>query len=98
MDLKKLLIYDFHHSYIKSRYICDVRLLFTDTYNLVCETKTDDVYEYFYEDRGFFDFKGNTIDEFVWSNWRMYLLTMGDNKETKKAKVVNKILLTAYDI
>ena len=41
-------MHEFHYKYIKRKY--NAKLLFTDTNSLVYETKTDDVYEHFYED------------------------------------------------
>ena len=43
LDLSKLLMYEFHYKYIKSKF--DAKLLFTDTDSLVYEIKTKDVYE-----------------------------------------------------
>ena len=54
LDLSKLLMYEFHYKYIKSK--LDANLLFTDTDTLVYEIKTEDVYESFYEDKNLFDF------------------------------------------
>ena len=47
-------MYEFHYKYIKSKF--DAKLLFTDTDSLVYETKTEDVYETFYQDKKLFDF------------------------------------------
>ena len=49
LDLSKLLMYEFHYKYIKSKF--DAKLLLTDTDSLVCEIKPEDVYEDFYEDK-----------------------------------------------
>ena len=49
LDLSKLLMYEFHYKYIKSKF--DGKLLFTDTDSLVYEIKTKDVYEDFYQDK-----------------------------------------------
>ena len=54
LDLSKLLMYEFHYKYIKSK--LDAKLLFTDTDSLVFEIKTEDVYEDFYGDKNLFDF------------------------------------------
>ena len=46
LDLSKLLMYDFHFSYMLKK--CDkknIKLMFTDTDSLCYEIKTDDVYE-----------------------------------------------------
>ena len=53
LDLSKLLIYEFHYKFIKSKF--DAKLLFTDTGSLVYEVKTEDVYEDFCLDKNFFD-------------------------------------------
>ena len=54
LDLSKLLMYEFHYKYIKSKF--DAKLLFTDTDSLVYEIKTKDVYEDFYQVKNLFDF------------------------------------------
>ena len=54
LDLSKLLMYEFHYKYIKSK--SDAKLLFTDTDSLVYKIKTEDVYEDFYQDKNLFDF------------------------------------------
>ena len=46
LGLSKLLMYEFHYKYIKSKF--DANLLFTDTESLVYEIKIKDVYEDFY--------------------------------------------------
>ena len=54
LDLSKLLMYEFHYKYIKSKF--DAKLLFTDTASLFYAIKSEDVYEYFYQDKTLFDF------------------------------------------
>ena len=54
LDLSKLLMYEFHSKYIKSKF--DAKFLFTDTDSLVYEIKAVDVYEDFYRDKNLFDF------------------------------------------
>ena len=48
LDLSKLLMYEFHYKYIKTKY--NAKLLFTDTGSLVYEIETKDVYEDFLEE------------------------------------------------
>ena len=47
-------MYEFHYKDIKSKF--DAKLLFTDTGSLVYETKTEDGYEDFYQNKNLFDF------------------------------------------
>ena len=53
-DLSKLLMYQFHYKFIKSKF--DTKLLITDTDSLVYEIKTKNVYEDFYQDKNVFGF------------------------------------------
>ena len=53
-DFSKLLMYEFHYEYIKSKF--DAKSLFTDTDSLVYEIKTEDLYEDAYSDKDLFDF------------------------------------------
>ena len=43
LDLSKVLMYEFHYDYIKNKYANNSRLLFTDTYGLMYEIKTEDI-------------------------------------------------------
>ena len=54
LQLSKYFMCGFHYNYIKRKF--NAKLLFTDTDSLVCEVKTDDVYEDFYRDKHLFDF------------------------------------------
>ena len=58
LDLSKLLMYEFHYKYSKSKY--NIKLFFTDTDSLVDEIEIDNVYEDFYEDKYLFDFSNYT--------------------------------------
>ena len=55
-ELRKLLMYEFHYGYIKSKNDNISKLLLTDTGSLMYESKTDDVYETFSSDKEMFDF------------------------------------------
>ena len=57
LDLLKMLLYDFHYSYIKQKYP-DLTLLFTDTDSFTYQIRTDNVYEDFYADKHLFNFSG----------------------------------------
>ena len=53
-------MYEFHYKYIGSKF--DDKLLFTDTDSLVYKTKTNDVYEDFYQDKNLFDFSDYSLN------------------------------------
>ena len=56
LKLSKVLMYEFHYHCIKNKYGNNSRLLFTDTYSLMYEIKTADVYKDFSNDKEMFDF------------------------------------------
>ena len=56
LELSKVLMYQFHYDYIRSKYGNKSRLLFTDTDNLIYEIKTEGVYENFSNNKEMFDF------------------------------------------
>ena len=55
LELRKVLMYEFHYDYMKNKYGNNSRLLFTDTDSLVYEIKTEDLYEDFSNDKEIFD-------------------------------------------
>ena len=55
LDLSKMLMYDFHYSYIKKKYNNRARLLFTDMDSLTYEIEAEDVYKEFWNDKDMFD-------------------------------------------
>ena len=70
LDLSKLLMYEFHYKYIKSKF--DAKLLFTDTDSLVYEIKTENVYEDFYGDKNLFDFSDSPLSSLIQLIKRLY--------------------------
>ena len=60
LDLSKLLMYEFHYKYIKSKF--GVKLWLMDTDSLVYEVKTEYVYEDFYQGKNLFDFGDYPLD------------------------------------
>ena len=55
LDLSKTLMYDFHYNYIKKKYGCNAKLLFTDTDSLTYEIEADNAYQDFFNDKDKFD-------------------------------------------
>ena len=49
-------MYEFHYDYIENKYDNKSKLLFTDTDNLIYETKAEDVYKDFRSNKEMFDF------------------------------------------
>ena len=47
---------EFYYDYIKNKFGNKSRLLFTDTFSLIYEVKTEDFYKDFRKDKGMFDF------------------------------------------
>ena len=70
LDLSKLLMYEFHYKYIKSKF--DAKLLFTDTDSLVYEIKTENFYEDFYGDKNLFDFSDSLLSSLIQLIKRLY--------------------------
>ena len=50
LELTKVLMYKFHYDYMKNKYDNKSKLLFTGTDSLMCEIKTENVYEDFSND------------------------------------------------
>ncbi|XP_069134582.1 uncharacterized protein [Argopecten irradians] len=55
LDVSKTLMYDFHYNYMKRKYGCNARLLFTDTDSLAYVIRTEDIYQDMSEDKHLFD-------------------------------------------
>jgi hypothetical protein len=63
LDLSKVLMYNFHYDYVKSKYPGDAsKLLFTDTDSLVYMIHTRDLYQDMLADQDRFDFSGYSKD------------------------------------
>ena len=67
-ELSKVLMYEFHHDYIKNKYGNNSRLLFTATDGLMYEIKTEDVYKDFTSDKEIFDFSNNSTKSKYYDN------------------------------
>ena len=88
LDLSKLLMYEFHYEYIKSKY--NANLLFTDTDSLVYEIKTNDVDEDFYENKNLFDFSDYPQDSkfFYPANKKV----IGKMKDKVKGQIIGEFV------
>ena len=56
LELSKILMYKFHYDYIKNKCGNNLRLLFIEIDSLMCEFKTEDVFEDFSKGKKIFDF------------------------------------------
>ena len=88
LDLSKLLMYEFHSKYIKRKY--DVKLLFTDNDSLIYETKTEDVYEDFYENKSLFDFSDHPDDSKFFDPVNKKVI--GEMKDEFKGKIIREFV------
>ena len=59
LDLSKVLMYEFHYNYIKTKYGNNSRLLFTEIDSLMYEIKIKYFYEGFSTDKEMFDFSNS---------------------------------------
>ena len=67
LDLSKILMYDFHYSYIKNKYGQQAKLLFTDTDSLCYEITTEDIYKDMFQDASLFDTSDYPTDHLLHS-------------------------------
>ena len=88
LELSKLLIYEFHYKYIKNKF--DVKLLFTDTDNLVYEIKTEDVHEDFYLDKDLFDLSDYPLHSTFFDATNKKVI--GKMKDEFKGKIISNSL------
>ena len=68
MVLSKVLMYEFHYDYIINIYGNNCKLLFTDADSLMYETKTEDVYEDFSNNKEMFDFSNYSTKSKYYDN------------------------------
>ena len=89
LDLSKIIMYDFHYNYIKSKYVDKAKLLFTDTDSLMYEIETEDFYK---------DIAGDVKDRFDTSDYpenHPSGIPTGENKKVlgmMKDEVAGKII------
>ena len=89
LDLSKIIMFDFHYNYIKSKYADKAKLLFTDTESLMYEIETEDFYK---------DISGDVKDKFDTSDYpenHPSGIPTGENKKVlgmMKDEVAGKII------
>ena len=88
LDLSKLLMYEFHYKYIKSKF--DAKLLFTDTDSLVYEIKTKDVYEDVYQAKSLFDFRDYPLNSKFFDPVNKTVI--GKMKDEIKGKIISEFV------
>ena len=88
LDLSKLLMYELHYKYIKSK--SDAKLLFTDTDSLVYEIKAEVVYEDFYVDKNLFDFSDYPLDSKLFDPVNKKVI--GKMKDRFKRRKINEFV------
>ena len=86
LDLRKVLMYEFHYGYIKSKYGNNSRLSFTGTDRLIYEIKTEDVYEDFSNDKEIFDFS-NYSTKLKYYDCSNKLVVVGMTDETASVAI-----------
>ena len=86
LDLSKLLMYEFHYEYIKSKF--DAILLSTETDSLVYEIKTKDVYEDFYQDKNLFEFIDYSLNSKFFDPLNKKVI--GEMKDEFKEKIISE--------
>ena len=78
LDLSNYSMYKFHYKYIKSKF--NANLLFTDTDSLVCEIRTNDAYEGFYQNKNLSDFSDYPHDSVFFFILSIKRLLMNSNE------------------
>ena len=68
LEVRKVLMYEFHYDYIKNKYDNNSRLLFTLTESLMYEIITEDAYEDFSNDKEIFDFSNYSTKSKYYGN------------------------------
>ena len=68
LELRKVLLYEFHYGYIKKKIDNKSELLFTDTDSLMYEIKIEDVYEDFSSNKEKFDFSSYSTKSKYYDN------------------------------
>ena len=86
LDLIRLLMYEFHCKYIKSK--SDVKLLFTDARSLVYEIKTEAVYEDLHGNKNLCDFSDYPLNSKFFHPVNKKVI--GKMKDEFKGKIISE--------
>ena len=74
LEFSTVLMYDFHYGYIENKFANKLTLLFTDVDTLMCEIKTEDVYEDFNSDKQMFDFTNYSTESKYYDNANKFVI------------------------
>ena len=88
LELRKWLMYDFHHNFIKKDF--DAKLLFTDTDSLTYETKSEDVYEEFFKHKHLFDCSNYPKDSSFFDETNK--IVIGKMKDESEGKIIDEFV------
>ena len=78
LDLRKVLMYEFHHDYIKNKYDSKSKLLFTDTDSLMYEIHSEDIYKDFGSDKEMLYFNYLTKSKYYDDSKKLVIRKMKD--------------------
>ena len=87
LELRKLLMDDFHCNFIKKHF--DAELLFIDTDSLTYEIKSDDVYEDFFKHKHLFDFSNLSKNSKFFDKTNKVI---GKMKDVSEGKIIVKFV------
>ena len=90
LELRRVLMYDFHYDYIKNKYGNNSRLLFTDTYSLMYEIKTEDVYEDFGNNKEMFHSSNYSTKSKYYDNSNKLMVGKMNDETDDKGILLNK--------
>ena len=91
LELSKVLMYEFHYDYTKSKCSGDSRLLFTGTCSLIYEIKTEGVYEDCSNDKEMFDFNNYTTKSKY--DYNQNKLVVGKMKNETASDVIEEFVI-----
>ena len=81
-------MYDFHYDFIKKYF--DAELLFTDSYSLAYEIKSEDVYEKIFKHKHLFDFSNYPKDSKFFDETNKKVI--GKMKDKSEGKIIDEFV------